>query len=323
MRILLVGPYVGEIGWELMSWQGRVRLRFHEGRFDRLVVLGAAGREAFYEDMPLEYRPVDLSANPGQAYEDRRALPPSVEPMPADQLRSLLEPMVQAAESELLEAGHEIEVLWPAYSGAIHPCDDEHQRFICFHRPVEQAPPAPWVVLVRRTRDFGMANWSASDWDDLASRLGARGIRTSVFPKSFQTTIEILSHCDLAVGQSTGGLHLASLCGCPHLVWSADDDRLWTPWEMTNRQRYETYWNPLGTPVIYRGSTSLPGPELAVEWIADALGQIGRRTGSAVARTLLRQKWRVRSGIVGGVIRRKSFRRWPWRVQKLVRGRCV
>jgi len=54
MRVLVTGPYVGEIGWELMSWQARVRRVFETGGFDRLVVLGSAGRSAFYADMPLE-----------------------------------------------------------------------------------------------------------------------------------------------------------------------------------------------------------------------------------------------------------------------------
>jgi len=323
VRILLVGPYVGEIGWELMSWQGRVRLQFHQGRFDRLVVVGAAGKEAFYDDMPLDYRPVDLSSIPGQAYEDRRALPPSSEPMPADPLRAVLEPVVARIATELQQTGNEVETLWPPYSGVIHPCDDRHQRFIRFHRPCEEVPGAPWIVLVRRTRGFGAENWTASDWDDLAARLNGRGTRTSVFPNDSRAAIKALSHCDLAVGQSTGGLHLASLCGCPHLVWSTDDNRLWTPWEISNRQRYETYWNPLGTPAIYHGDPQLPRPDRAAEWIGEALRRIGRRTGSAVSRTILRQKWRIRSGIVGGVIRTKSFRRWPWRVQKLVRSRCV
>ncbi|HOW69388.1 MAG TPA: hypothetical protein PKY77_02205 [Phycisphaerae bacterium] len=323
MRTLLVGPYVGEIGWELMSWQGRLRLQFEIGRFDRLIVLGAAGKEAFYEDMPLDYRPVVLDSIPGHAYEDRRILSSSGDPLPSVRLRSLVEPMVEVAASELQQAGHQVETLWPAYSGAIHPCDEEHQRFIRFDRPCERVLPPPWVVLVRRTRGFGAENWTAGDWDDLAGRLNSRGIHTSVFPDDSATAIEVLSRCDLAVGQSTGGLHLASLCGCPHLVWSTDDGRLWTPWEMTNRQRYETYWNPLGTPVIYQGSRCLPRPAVAAAWIGDALGRIGRRTGSAVRRVILRQRWRVRSHIVGGIIRRRGFRRWPWRVQKLVRSRWI
>lgn len=323
MRVLCAGPYVGEIGWELMAWQGRVRLRFREGRFHRLILAGAAGREAFYEDMAPDYRPIDLNPIPGQAYEDRRALPPSCQPMPADQLRSLLEPTVDSMVSELREAGQEVETLWPTYCGAILPCDGGHQHFIRFYRPCEQVRPAPWVVLIRRTRCFGAENWTAGEWDDLAARLSRRGIQVTVFPNDSRTAIEALSHCDLAAGQSTGGLHLASLCGCPHLVWSTDDDRLWTPWEMTNRQRYETYWNPLGTSILYRGGPQLPPPERAAEWIAEAVRRIGRRTGSAATRTILRQKWRVRNRIVASVIRRRSFRRWPWRVQKLVRSRCL
>ncbi len=70
MRVLVTAPYVGEIGWELMAWQGWVRRVFARGGFDRLVVLGAARRSALYADMPLDYRTVDLSGVPGAAFLD-------------------------------------------------------------------------------------------------------------------------------------------------------------------------------------------------------------------------------------------------------------
>ena len=41
MKALVTAPYVGEIGWELMAWQGQVRRAFADVGFDRLVVLGS------------------------------------------------------------------------------------------------------------------------------------------------------------------------------------------------------------------------------------------------------------------------------------------
>lgn len=320
---LIVGPYVGEIGWELMSWQGRVRWLFHRGRFDRLVVLGAEGKSGFYADMPLDYRTIDLSATPGSACEDRRLHRDTGEPVPPEAIRDLFEPAVTAVADEYKQAGWQARTAWPAYSCRFWPCDDDHQRFIRFHRPTAQQPTIPWVALVRRTRAVGSRNWTGDEWTEIADRLAAHGVRTSVFPCEAEAAIELLSHCDLAIGQSTGGLHLASLCGCPHVVWADEDDRLWTPLEMSNRQRYETVWNPLGTPVQYHGLSRLPTVEEVEGWALTGLKRIGRRTGTASARALFRQRWHLKDFLVRRVVHRPSFRRWPWPVQRRVRFQWV
>jgi hypothetical protein len=59
----------------------------------------------------------------------------------------------------------------------------------------------------------------------------------------------ILASSVLCIGPSSGAMHLASLCGCEHLVWT--DRKIWNLGfkKGTNRERYETAWNPLETPV--------------------------------------------------------------------------
>ena len=41
-------------------------------------------------------------------------------------------------------------------------------------------------------------------------------------------------------------MHLASLCGTPHVVWT---NRKIYRMGKSSRQKYESWWNPLGTPV--------------------------------------------------------------------------
>ncbi|NWG32759.1 MAG: hypothetical protein HXY29_14890 [Rhodocyclaceae bacterium] len=322
MRVLLTAPYVGEIGWELMAWQARVRLLFHRGGFDRLVVLGSAGKEAFYQDMPLDYRPVEPAGLPGVAYEDRRLLPDN-QPMSRSELRAFVEPAVRAAAGELAQSGCQTHILCPPYAGKPWPCDRRHQRFIRFQSPHPDPRGAPWVVLVPRTRGFGAANWTAAQWEELAGSLDGVGVGISTLPCEAAAAIEMLSACDLAVGQSTGGLHLASLCGCPHLVWAAEPSRLWTPWSITNRQRYQTFWNPLGTPVEFRPVGELPTPAQAAEWTLRALERIGRRTGRAAPRAQFRCTWHWRRWLAKRVLPARPLRYCPWPVQRLVRYRLV
>jgi len=50
----------------------------------------------------------------------------------------------------------------------------------------------------------------------------------------------------LVVGPSSGPMHLASLCGTPHLVWT--DQIRYSAIQVNNRKRYETLWNPFCTP---------------------------------------------------------------------------
>jgi len=323
MRVLLTAPYVGEIGWELMSWQGRVRLAFHRGRFDRLVVLGAQGKSAFYDDMPLDYVPVDLACVPGEACEDRRAVGPDRQLPTAEALHEIVRPAVDRKREQLGDQARHVEVFWPEYNGTIYSCDPRHQMFIPFHRPVACVPPAPWVVLVQRSRGFGAVNWPAEAWFELSERLADRGVHTSLYPNGSQAAIEAASHCDLAVGQSTGGLHLASLCGCPHVAWSVRGDYPHSRLQMTDRQRYQVFWNPLATPVLFHPVDAHPAPVQVENWVMTALARIGRRTGSPLRRFQFRQQWHVKDWIIRHVVECRSFRQWPWPVQRFVRWELV
>lgn len=318
-RVLLSAPYVGEIGWELMSWQARVRRVFTQGGYDRVVVLGAAGKAAFYDGMPLEYRAVDLACVPDAAYEDRRINTASNQILPAESIRRCLTPMVEHVAAELTACGEDVETLWPGYDGTLWPCDDHHQQFIRYERPVEQRPDAPWVVLVERTRSFrGGINWPNEHWRELERLLNALGVHTTVYPCEAEGAIRMLSGCDLAIGQSTGGLHLAALCGCPTMVWSLQPYLMWR-WEITNRQRYETWWNPLGSPIAFHDLQQLPMPEAAVDQVMAALGAIGRRSGSTLQRKLFALKWSLRTRLNNTIIRPCRYTQWPWPVQKFVR----
>lgn len=330
-RVLLTAPWVGEIGWELMAWQGRVRWTFSQDRYHRVVVLGTAGRAGFYGGMPLDYQTVDLDYLPGAAYEDRRIITASGEPISAERLRQCVAGIVGRATARYRQAGFDVDVLWPHYAGKVWPCDPDHQHFIRYRkgievhdsrrdqRPSPVAGARPWVVLIERTRAYrGGQNWSTGNWNELARELTRRGVHTSVYPADADAAIAMLSGADLAVGQSTGGLHLAALCGCPALVWSLQRYLMWE-WEITNRQRYETWWNPLGSPVIVRELAQLPAVEQAADEVMAALRTIGRRTSSRWGKIAFRGKWFVRDAVRRRIIEPRRYANWPWPVQKFVR----
>ena len=53
------------------------------------------------------------------------------------------------------------------------------------------------------------------------------------------------------VGPSSGPIHLASLCECPHVTWIASQHH-------TLEQRYAKLWNPFNTPVDFIGHGTIP-----------------------------------------------------------------
>ena len=55
---LVVGPFLGELGWELFSWQPYIRGLFLQSNANRCVVYGAPGRSSLYDFA--EYREINL-----------------------------------------------------------------------------------------------------------------------------------------------------------------------------------------------------------------------------------------------------------------------
>jgi len=56
----------------------------------------------------------------------------------------------------------------------------------------------------------------------------------------------ILASSKLCIGPSSGPMHLASFCGCPHIVFT--DNKYQKSIAGTNKERYNRIWNPFGTP---------------------------------------------------------------------------
>jgi len=73
----------------------------------------------------------------------------------------------------------------------------------------------------------------------------------------------VLRGAGVAIGPSSGPMHLASLCGCPHVTW-CDHSPI--------RKRYERTWNPFETTCAYLKE---PNPE--PETVAEAAERIRTR----------------------------------------------
>jgi len=115
------------------------------------------------------------------------------------------------------------------------------------------------VVHARERNDVGRnRNWSHDKWDMLCKCLSDKGytivaIGTAAYMPEhavncagidLKDTCTLLRQAKLAIGPSSGPMHLASLCGTPHVVWG----------EAGNIPRYDEHWNPHQAKNIYDAS---------------------------------------------------------------------
>lgn len=224
-KTLLVGPWLGEFGWELCQWQGYARKVAKEGGYDNVVVSSYPGHEGMYADFMTKYIPIPewfLKKKYSSDTLGVRACATFIK-------NTLVNDVVK------LCGGCDRQIL--AHNLNIALSD---QLWANWHLDLPVNPKL--VALVKRDRNFAShRNWRSSNWGALKIRLESLGYEVAFVPCDWQVSLDIFSRCTLAVGGSTGGMHLASLCGCPHLVWGEDAYlRLDT--------RYKTAWNPLGTP---------------------------------------------------------------------------
>jgi ADP-heptose:LPS heptosyltransferase len=145
------------------------------------------------------------------------------------------------------------------------------------------------VIHIRERKDLAPErNWPTDSWALLvssiarlgfASRIIAVGTRSAsgIIPgvedyrgAPLQDQMDILASAKFAVGTSSGPMHLASFCGCPHVVWlgGPKDERRFTG------DRYMELWNPFKTPVIVLDQWDWQAP---VEAVLDAVARIGER----------------------------------------------
>jgi len=176
------------------------------------------------------------------------------------------------------------------------------RRRISEYRPGQRAafirygtPRAEWAgALVVHARDRGhvpMRNWPQGHWHKLARRIFREGLAPQIIcigtrdhalgvegaldmrDAPLQRQMDVLASALLAIGPSSGPMHLASLCGCPHVVWCGGG----AAERSTTVGRYRSGWNPHGTPVHAHPYASWqPEFKTVWEWLLAGLAELKR-----------------------------------------------
>jgi hypothetical protein len=240
-KILLAGPWIGEFGWELFCWQGYIRSIAHE--YSKVIVASRAGHELLYEDFISEFIPIQVPENALSDSWFCRGISPDF----ADKY-------IANIKYDIRIPAKSIGFLY--YGNGIPAISKEflNQKFIKYK---SDTLDKHFDILVHpRNKNLGNErNWGKNEWQNLVNLLSKRFTVAVIgnheafqldnakdYRKlSIRDTVSLMNRCKLVVGQSSGPMHLASLSGTPHLVWSSEH----------NRNRYFKYWNPFQTPVYF------------------------------------------------------------------------
>jgi ADP-heptose:LPS heptosyltransferase len=160
----------------------------------------------------------------------------------------------------------------------------EAQQFIKYGRPGEE--PA-YDILIHARNPIGKRPWHAyqpMNWVALIDLLGHEGLSVAAIGTEamrpagaddmrnipLERLMNLMASCKIVAGPSSGPMHLASLCGAFHIVWT--DKQWYSAIRANNKARYLNIWNPLNTPCrVIDGYGWQPPPRVVADTVKEVL----------------------------------------------------
>lgn len=265
-KTIVAGPWIGEFGWELFAWQGYLRAIKSKYRV-KMVVICRSTSNLLYSDFAdeiIHYTPPESGLSDSffkhGANLSKSVLYQIVGPRP--EKYSWLPPR---------RVGNPPSTCW-SEAVTIGPFK------VCPKYRLLGDTATTEIDVLFHARDRKLRegdNWSQHNWDTLLKMLGPvytiGSIGTTHSSKHIQGTTDLrdlsldkistlIKNCKLVVGPSSGPMHLASLTGAKHLVWSKSE----------NKERYLKTWNPFSTDVIFLDKYDWhPPPEYIYEKVLE------------------------------------------------------
>lgn len=234
MRRLVAGSWTGELGWELMSWQGYLRKLAVD--YEEVVVCAPTGHEPLYADFSTQYIAYDHTGMRDCWWTRKGTADHTVINAQLDALGGtrVIPRRISIEEQKFIQFG----------DTARGELTDVliHARSSFGTRPGHSWPIEHWESVLEGLCRANLKAAAIGSMDGALCPAGAldwRGIK-------MQQLMDNMAATRLVVGPSSGPIHLASLCGTPHLVWT--DQVRYSVIQVNNRKRYETLWNPFCTP---------------------------------------------------------------------------
>lgn len=255
MTTLYCHPWIGEFGWELCWWNPLAR--YHAKQYDHTIVAAPEGSRYLYEfaDTFIPLQTNGITFCKGELKGD----PPVVS---AD---FFLKP-----EKEFNRHTNDLDrTLTKRIWRSLAPNHPVHQAdILCAFRPPKyfekrrvagkEYPLVKCQQLVDLLIDQNLSVACFGGLDNYCPR-GAKDLRGQ--PLEEQCSAIAIAKC--VVGPSSGPIHLASLCECPHVTWLAST-------HPTLNKRYVSSWNPFNVPVRFLKEYP-PSPETVTSVVMELL----------------------------------------------------
>lgn len=237
---LWVGPVVAEFGHEL--WVAAMARRAAQA-FRGCTVCSRAGREALYADFCTEFIPHNLPCDVSGVH------PISVTPDVSVEIARLVARSGKHSRLQIAEfwTVQQAAAMTPVVYGQ-H--DSAYAGYILLHaRHRAHASERnwhmeKWTALVDLLR-HGSPSAKVGSIGSLGAALHVPGT-DDLRELPLHRQMDVLRSATLAVGPSSGPMHMASLCKCPHVVWCGGS----VGERNATKANYESLWNPHKTPVI-------------------------------------------------------------------------
>lgn len=259
-KILYAGPWVGEFGWEVAWWNPLIRCM--SNRYDKTIVACRKNSVYLYE-YAAEIVEISACSTTASSYLGRL-----LHPMPQKWGKDGVIVSPKLLHNKYAKDNHSILIPEATCinlsSTTISKSNVDIMCNFRIGKDHKEYPPEMCDMLVNLLIDSGYTVGCFGSSNDYCPK-NALDLRTHSLGKQ----CEILGSAKCAVGHSSGAMHLASFCGCPHITWHVK--RSWLNTEAII-SRYRKDWNPFNIPMHYM-MNDVPQPEDVVKEIENLLNE--------------------------------------------------
>ena len=267
LNILLAGPWVGEFGWELFCWHGYIRKLSLS--YDKTIIIGRPTNEFLYSDFADEYIPFNPKSFETDAWKCDKA----------QNSTSIIKGIPHTNYiSGIFDIGMRYSIKGVLDTKGLFFKEQIFKKLTSNTVISDKFNSDGYDVIFHcRNKNVGSdRNWLYGQWNELKKILGddltigcIGNLEAFHIPDTddlrginLDELVSIMNKSKIIVGPSSGPMHLASLTGLKHLVWSTE----------YNRIRYEKDWNPLKTEVIFYSDENWdPNPKIIKKLIIENL----------------------------------------------------
>lgn len=231
---IFAGPFIGEFGWELFGWQGYLR-SWSTNSQDEIYIAARPGHEVLYADFATKFIPYEVKGTQTCFAKCDDWIDDRIEEKYMEVGDNHVPSTINWKNIKPTYIRFGTDRARDRYDMIVHARFTDKHGTGCRDWPIDKWKELISMLNPGRVASIGSKNASLH----VPSTTDLRGVPLS-------TVVNILASSKILLGPSSGPMHLGSLCGIPHVVWS--DNKKWA---MKNKDRYEIVWNPLKTPVIF------------------------------------------------------------------------